>query len=378
VKRLQIVMLGLSITSSWGNGHATTYRALVKALAARGHEILFLERDVPWYAAHRDELTPEGCRVELYQDLPELYGRLERSVREADVVIVGSYVPDGVEVLQWVLSTARGLRVFYDIDTPVTLARLESGEPTYLTRESIPELDAYLSFSGGEALRRLEREYQARVALPLYCSVDPELYSPEEVTPERDLGYLGTYCADRHPTLERLLLEPARRHPGGRFIVAGACYPEQAWPGNVERYEHVPPGEHAKFYSSQRFTLNVTRAHMIEIGHSPSVRLFEAAACGVPIIGDRWTGIEEFFEPGREILIADAADEVLDYLTRMTEVERRTLAWRARQRVLREHTASRRAQELEGYFRRLGVLAPARRALHRPRARVTRQKMVGS
>jgi spore maturation protein CgeB len=374
VKPLQLVMLGLSITSSWGNGHATTYRALVKALGARGHDILFLERDVPWYAAHRDESRPEGCRVELYEDLPELYSRLARSVRDADVVIVGSYVPDGLEVLNWVLETARGLRVFYDIDTPVTLSRLKSGEPTYLTRESIPELDAYLSFSGGEALRRLEREYGARVALPLYCSVDPELYAPSSVTPERDLGYLGTYCADRHPTLERLLLEPARRHPAGRFIVAGACYPEQEWAHNVERVEHVPPGEHARFYGSQRFTLNVTRAHMIEIGHSPSVRLFEAAACGVPIIGDRWTGIEEFFEPGREILTADTPEEVLDYLIRMKELERRGLVRRARERVLREHTGSQRAHELEGYFRQLGVLAP-QNPRSRPRSAT---KMVGS
>jgi spore maturation protein CgeB len=378
VKRLKIVMLGLSITSSWGNGHATTYRALVKGLAARGHDVLFFERDVPWYAAHRDEARPPGCHVELYADLPELYARLARPVREADVVIVGSYVPDGTEVLRWVLDTARGLRVFYDIDTPVTLARLETGEPTYLTRASIPELDAYLSFSGGEALRRLEREYGARVALPLYCSVDPELYAPAAVAPERDLGYLGTYCADRHATLERLLLEPARRHARGRFIVAGACYPEQSWPANVERVEHVPPGEHARFYSSQRFTLNVTRAHMIEIGHSPSVRLFEAAACNVPIIGDHWTGIEEFFEPGREILLAETPAEVLDYLKHMQEPERQAIARRARRRVLDKHTALERAQELEGYFRRLGAFGSARVERLQSRPHATRQKMVGS
>jgi spore maturation protein CgeB len=375
---VKIVMLGLSITSAWGNGHATTYRALVKGLAARGHDIAFFERNVPWYAAHRDQVRPPGCRVELYDDLPELHDRLGRAVRDADVVIVGSYVPDGVEVLRWVLDTARGLRVFYDIDTPVTLARLDSGEPTYLTRANIPELDAYLSFSGGEALRRLEREYGARVALPLYCSVDPKLYAPVAVTAKWDLGYLGTYCADRHPTLERLLLEPARRHADSRFIVAGACYPDQSWPANVARVEHVAPGEHAAFYSSQRFTLNVTRAHMIEIGHSPSVRLFEAAACNVPIIGDHWTGIEEFFEPGREILLAEAGDQVLDYLTHMKESERLAVARRARRRVLREHTAERRAQELEGYLRRLGVAASARVERLKSHPRAAREKMVGS
>jgi spore maturation protein CgeB len=369
--------MGLSITSSWGNGHATTYRALVKALAALGHRVLFLERDVPWYAEHRDQARPEGCRVELYATLEELEATFEREVRDADVVMVGSYVPDGADVLSWVLDTARGLKIFYDIDTPVTLARLQAGEKTYLTREAIPELDAYLSFSGGAALTRLEREYHARVALPLFCSVDPELYAPSDRAPTRDLGYLGTYCADRQGALERLLLEPARRLPRSRFMIAGACYPPEAWPANVERVEHIPPGEHSSFYGSLRYTLNVTRAHMIDVGHSPSVRLFEAAACGVPIIGDVWPGIEDFFEPKREILLASEAAEVEDYLERLSEPERKSIARRARHRVLGEHTALHRARELEGYLRQLGAaqstapsakLAPA----------VARAKLVGS
>ncbi len=369
--------MGLSITSSWGNGHATTYRALVKALAALGHRVLFLERDVPWYAEHRDQARPEGCRVELYRTLEELEATFEREVRDADVVMVGSYVPDGVEVLSWVLDTARGLKIFYDIDTPVTLARLEAGEKTYLTREAIPELDAYLSFSGGAALTRLEREYHARIALPLFCSVDPELYAPSERPPSRDLGYLGTYCADRQAALERLLLEPARRMAERRFIIAGACYPPEAWPANVERVEHVPPGDHSSFYGSLRYTLNVTRAHMIDVGHSPSVRLFEAAACGVPIIGDAWPGIEDFFEPQREILLASEANEVEDYLERLREPERKSIARRARQRVLGEHTALHRARELEGYLRRLGAAQSSPVSAKLP-SEIDRAKMVGS
>lgn len=371
-----MVVMGLSITSSWGNGHATTYRGLMKALKQLGHRVLFLERDVPWYAQHRDLARPEGCRVELYGSRAELEARFEREVREADVVMVGSYVPEGAEVLRWVLDTARGLKLFYDIDTPVTLARLEAGEPTYLTRDAIPELDAYLSFSGGAALTRLEREYGARVAWPLFCSVDPELYKPSNEPPARDLGYLGTYCADRQGALERLLLEPARRLPERSFIIAGACYPAQEWPANVERIEHVPPGAHSSFYGSLRFTLNVTRAHMIDVGHSPSVRLFEAAACGVPIIGDTWPGIEEFFEPKREILIADEAAEVEEYLERLPESERKSIAQRARQRVLGEHTALDRAQELEGYLRRLGAAGSSPVAAKAPA--LASAKMVGS
>lgn len=327
----------------------------MRALSTLGHRVSFLERDVPWYARHRDQAHPEGCVVELYSGLDELEQRFRREVREADVVIVGSYVPDGAEVLRWVLDTAQGLKVFYDIDTPVTLARLEAGEPTYLTREAIPELDAYLSFSGGAALTRLEREYRARTALPLFCSVDPERYAPRDLEKTYDLGYLGTYCADRQAALERLLVEPAKTLPDRRFIVAGACYPDQVWPDNVERVEHVSPGEHPTFYGSLRFTLNVTRAHMIEVGHSPSVRLFEAAACGVPIIGDTWPGIEDFLEPGREILLADESAQIVDYLTRVREPERRAIARRARQRVLAEHTSLHRARQLESYLFRLGA-----------------------
>jgi spore maturation protein CgeB len=379
---LRLVVMGLSITSSWGNGHATTYRALMKALGAFGHDVLFLERNVPWYEAHRDERSPAGCRVELYDELAELDVRFREQVRDADAVMVGSYVPDGPAVLDWVFATARGLRVFYDIDTPVTLARFEANEPTYLSRESIAKLDAYFSFSGGAALTRLEQEYGAKVAWPLYCSVDPEVYAPRTVPRTRDLGYLGTYCADRQPALDRLLTEPARSFKRGRFVVAGACYPPGEWPSNVERIEHIPPGLHSEFYCSQRFTLNVTRAHMVEVGHSPSVRLFEAAACGVPIIGDVWTGIDAFFEPGREILLAESAEQVLDYLTKMKEPERKAIGRRGRERVLEQHTARHRARRLELYLRELGI---GGLAAHAPRSdrhasafEADSTKMVGS
>jgi spore maturation protein CgeB len=357
---LHIVVLGLSITSSWGNGHATTYRALVRALAALGHRVLFLERDMPWYAAHRDELRPQGCRTELYSSLDDLSSRFASAVRSADAVVLGSYVPDGIDVMRWMLRTARGLRLFYDIDTPITLAALARGESTYLARDAIPELDIYLSFTGGPVLRQIEQELGARRALPLYCSVDARAYSPLRRTPVRDLGYLGTYSADRQPVLERLLLEPARALPHGRFVVAGSCFPEQPWPANVERIQHVPPQEHAAFYCSQRFTLNVTRSDMVRCGYSPSVRLFEAAACGVPIISDRWRGIEEFFQPGQEILLADEPAQVLDYLRHSSEADRQRLAQSARARVLKEHTSLHRARQLEQYLYELQAVRPAR------------------
>lgn len=353
-RELDVVFLGLSITSSWGNGHATTYRGLVRELAARGHRVLFLERDVPWYAASRDLPEPPYGETRLYGSLDELRDRFAARVAAADFVVVGSYVPEGIAVGDWATRTAAGATAFYDIDTPVTLAQLARGECGYLSPELIPRYDAYLSFTGGPTLARLERRYGAPFARPLYCSFDPALYRPLPVEPEWDLAYMGTYSADRQPPLDRLLIEPARRLQKARFAVAGPLYPESIrWPANVERIEHLPPEEHARFYNAQRFTLNITRADMVAAGYSPSVRLFEAAACGTPIVSDYWVGLETFFALGEEILIARTPAEVVQYLREIPERERRALGARARARALAAHTAAHRAEELLGYARGL-------------------------
>jgi spore maturation protein CgeB len=349
-RSLRIVILGLSITSSWGNGHATTYRGLVRELVRRGHDLLFLERDVPWYASHRDLAEPPYGRTALYGSVEELQDRFAAEIRDADLVIVGSYVPDGAAVGDWVQRQARGLNAFYDIDTPVTLAKLARGEHEYLRPDQIAGYDLYLSFTGGPTLRRLERDFGSPRARVLYCSVDPELYFREPRPFEWDLGYMGTYSDDRQPTVDELLLEPARRLPEARFIVAGPQYPDGiAWPANVHYQPHLPPAEHRAFYNSQRFTLNVTRADMIAAGWSPSVRLFEAAACGTAIISDRWAGIESLLVPGEEILLAASAGEVVDILRTTSEKQRLKISVRARQRILHEHTAAHRAAQLEGY-----------------------------
>jgi spore maturation protein CgeB len=347
---LNIVVFGLSITSSWGNGHATTYRALIKALERRGHRVVFLERDVPWYRDHRDLAEPPYCRTELYQSLAEVPARFARIVADADLVIVGSYVPDGVAISDWVTTNANGVTAFYDIDTPVTLEGLERGGTEYLAASLVPRFDLYLSFTGGPTLRLIEERYGSPRARALYCSVDPEIHRPLEVEKKWALGYLGTYSPDRQPALERLLVEPAKRLPERRFVVVGAQYPDGLdWPGNVERVAHLPPSAHAEFYCAQEFTLNVTRAAMVAAGHSPSVRLFEAAACAVPIISDRWPGIETIFEPGREIFICDTAEEAVAVLGQTTREERLAVAEAARRRVLACHTADCRAAELESY-----------------------------
>ncbi len=351
---MKIVILGLSITSSWGNGHATTFRGLVRELVRRGHEVLFLERDVPWYASQRDLPRPPYGRTVLYSSLAELRENFAGELAEADCTMVGSYVPEGIEVARWALQVSGGLTSFYDIDTPVTLARLERGECEYLARELIARFDLYLSFTGGPTLDLLEYEYGARAARPLYCSVDPGLYFPEVREQKWALGYLGTYSPDRQPGLETLLLTPACMLPRKQFVVAGPQYPGAiVWPANVQRIEHLPPAEHRAFYNGQRFTLNLTRADMRAAGYSPSVRLFEAAACGTPIITDRWEGLEEFFAPGVDLYLADQAAEVVDLLRELPDEEIERVGERGRARVLSAHTAAHRAAELEGYIREL-------------------------
>ncbi len=214
----------------------------------------------------------------------------------------------------------------------------------------IPDFDLYLSFTGGPFLKRIEKRYGAKRAVPLYCSVDETLYRPIAAKRRWDLSYIGTYSADRQPTLNRLLIETARQRPDMKFAVAGPQYPQDiAWPGNVERLEHVGPEDHAEFYAVSRFTLNVTRRDMIEAGYSPSVRLFEAGACACPVLSDAWDGLATLFKPDRDIVICNNTDDALAALA-MPEPGRRAIAKAARARVLAEHTGEHRARELEDYL----------------------------
>ena len=348
---LKIAILGLSITSSWGNGHAITYRGLMAELVRRGHQVLFLERNMPWYAEHRDLPRTRYGRVELYSDLKELQKRYANDIRSADCVVVGSYVPDGIAVGEWVTSVASGVTAFYDIDTPVTLANVDLDSCEYLNRNVLRKYDVYLSFTGGPILHRIEKVYGSPMARVLYCSIDPTAYFPEYQINRWDLGYIGTYSDDRQPLLNALLVKPARLWKRGRFVVAGPLYPDSiAWPENIERIEHLPPQGHRDFYNGQKFTLNITRADMIKAGYSPSIRLFEAAACATPIITDYWRGLETIFRPDEEILVAETADDVLRFVRDISNEKRCEIGWNARRRVLREHTAAHRAEALERYI----------------------------
>jgi spore maturation protein CgeB len=348
---LNIVIMGLSITSSWGNGHAATYRALAKALSDLGHSITFLERDVPWYREHRDLESPAYCKIGLYGSLIELAQRYSELVRDADLVVLGSYVPDGIAIGEWLTARAIGITAFYDIDTPVTLAGLDNNEIDYITPGLIPRFDLYLSFSGGPALGIIEDVYGSPLARALYCSADLRMHAARRAPPKWSLGYLGTYSADRQPALERLLLTPARQLQDNSFVVAGPKYPDTfGWPDNVTHISHLPPHQHSEFYCSQRYALNVTRSDMKSLGFSPSVRLFEAAACGTPLISDNWPGIETVFSPGTEILIASGPREIVQILKEIPNDRRLSIAANARARLLKEHTPAHRARQLETYY----------------------------
>lgn len=348
--RLKIVIIGLSITSSFDNSHATTYRGLVRELTTRGHDVLFLERHTENHAVHRDLPKPSSGRTELYSTLKELKNRFTDEIRDADVVIVGSCVHQGVEIGEWVSHLARGVTAFYDLDTPTTLANLAKGKADYISAALIARYHVYLSLTGGPTLDYIEEHYHPPMARPLHCAVDANLFYPEVRDINFNLGYMGIYGNDRQPTLERLLIEPARRWNKGKFVVAGPQYPRSLrWPRNVKRITDLPPAKYRAFYNAQRFTLNVAHTNMVVAGYTPNVRLFEAAACGTPIISDAWPGLETFFTPDKEILIAHSADEILIYLQEISELERRRIGYRARERVLAKHTARHRAIELENY-----------------------------
>lgn len=348
---MKTVIYGLTITSSWGNGHATTYRSLARALKRLGHTIRFIEKDVEWYRSNRDLPEPEFCTVRLYDEWEPEAKSLVREAADADAIVIGSYFPDAIAATRMLLEAGYGPLVFYDIDTPITMSHLRAnGRCDYLEASLIPHYSAYLSFTGGPTLRELETRFGSPRAVAFYCSVDPDLYRPREVNPEYrcDLSYLGTYARDRQPKLMRLLNDTAHAMPGSSFIVAGAMYPEKTlWAPNVGRIIHVSPPAHPGFYSSSRFTLNLTRDEMIAAGYSPSVRLFEASACGAAILSDNWAGLDQFLTPGEEVLLPQDTNQVVDILLNFPEEDRLRMGQRARERILAEHTSEHRAREFE-------------------------------
>ncbi|BDG07488.1 CgeB family protein [Anaeromyxobacter paludicola] len=359
---MELVVFGLTVSSSWGNGHATLWRGLAAALARAGHRLHFFERDLPFYRPWRDlDRLPAG-RLVLYRDWAEALPLAREALARCDAALVTSYCPDALPATALVLSEEVPVRAFYDMDSPVTLSRARAGEEVaYVGPAGLGGFDLVLSYAGGPALAALEETFGARRAVPLYGSVDPGVHRPAAPLDRfrADLSYLGTWAADRQAALEALLLEPARRRPARTFAIAGAQYPADfPWRENVLFVHHLPPAEHPAFYCSSSLTLNVTRGPMAAMGFCPSGRLFEAAACGVAALSDRWEGLEGFFEPGREILVARTAEEATAAVDRPAPALR-ALGDAARRRVMAHHTADHRAAELVAYLEE--ARRPARR-----------------
>ncbi|HWK64991.1 MAG TPA: glycosyltransferase [Rhizobiaceae bacterium] len=347
---MKITIFGLTVSSSWGNGHATLWRGLIRAFARRGWNVVFFERDVPYYAGTRDLGHMEDADLVLYADWSAIRQRAAREVADADVAIVTSYCPDALPATQLVLEAPSALRVFYDLDTPVTLSNLKNGQrPEYIGPDGLRGFDLALSYTGGAALDELSSLLGAPKALPFYGHVDPDKHHPEMQDPcfAGDLSYLGTYAEDRQEAIERFLVEPAWRRPECRFVIGGAQYPQDfPWAPNIYFVRHLPPPDHPRFFTSSRLTLNVTRRAMAEMGWCPSGRLFEAAACGAAIVTDVWPGLDSFFAPGWEVLPVDTTEDVIAALN-LTDQELKRLRENARERVLAEHTSDRRATEFE-------------------------------
>jgi spore maturation protein CgeB len=347
---MKLVIFGLTISSSWGNGHATLWRGLSRALIRRGHRVVFFERDVPYYAAHRDFQELPGGSLILYPDWGSAQSRAARELADADVAMVTSYCANALEATQLMLEAGVEVSAFYDLDTPVTLDALRAGEPVpYLGQRALRDYDLVLSYTGGAALDELRDRLGARFVAPLYGHVDPEVHHPVPSNPEfaAELSYLGTYAADRQAALEALFIEPARLLPEHRFMLGGAQYPQDfPWTSNIFFRRHVAPAVHATFYCSSRMTLNVTRRAMAGMGYCPSGRLFEAAACGTAVLSDSWEGLDAFFTPGEEILVASDTAGAVAAISR-SDAEIARVARAARERTLEEHTSDRRARELE-------------------------------
>jgi spore maturation protein CgeB len=348
---MRFVIFGLTVSSSWGNGHATIWRGLCGALGRSGHSVLFYERDVPYYRSHRDLDDPAEYTLRLYANWQMVEAEARHTAQEADCAIVTSYCPDARAAADLILESKAALRVFYDLDTPVTLRSLEKdAEVPYLPVYGLEPFDLVLSYTGGKALQELQSRLGARRVAPLYGCVDTSFY--KRVMPSAqyccDFSYLGTYAEDRQSRLDELFLEPARKAPQLKFCLGGALYPNDfPWISNIHFVRHLPPQEHAAFYSSSKLTLNITRAAMAEMGYCPSGRLFEAAACGTPILSDEWDGLDQFFTPGKEILIAHNAEQVRDAL-KLGSGELQAIAHAAQERVAAEHRAEQRASQLVG------------------------------
>lgn len=347
---MRLSFYGSSLVSSYWNGAATYYRGLLSSLASLGYRITFFEPDAYGRQQHRDIENPNYAQVVVYPASEAgLRAALDQGL-DADIVVKAS----GVGVFDDVLLQAvahdappGSLRLFWDVDAPATLAEIKA-TPDHILRDLLPHLDAVFTYGGGSPVVDAYRRIGARRCLPIYNGLDRSTHFP--VGPEArfaaDLAFLGNRLPDREARVEQFFLKPARLLPDRRFLLGGAGWDDVELPANVSYVGHVASGDHNAFNATPLAVLNVSRQSMADVGFSPATRVFEAAGAGACIITDAWEGIDMFFQPDRELLVARNGEEVARILDRLDEAEAAEIGARALQRARCAHDYRHRAEEV--------------------------------
>ncbi|HKU62245.1 MAG TPA: glycosyltransferase [Gemmatimonadales bacterium] len=349
---LDIAFFGSSLVSAYWNGAATYYRGIIRALARRGHRITFYEPDAYGRQAHRDIPDPPWARVVIYDgEGGDGVARVLEEARAADLLVKASGIGVFDPLLERAVLDIRrsdATVVFWDVDAPATLDRLEQDQDDPF-RRLIPKYDLVFTYGGGEPVIQAYRRLGARRCEPVYNALDPETHHPVPPDPRfrADLGFLGNRLPDREARVDRFFLESARLRPDRRFVLGGSGWGDKALPANVGYVGHVYTRDHNAFNCTPRAVLNVNRESMARYGFSPPTRVFEAAGAGGCLITDAWEGIELFLEPGREVLVAADGLQVAEHLDASGTGDGRAIGERARRRILAEHTYDHRAAQVE-------------------------------
>ncbi|BCS52995.1 glycosyltransferase [Geobacter sp. SVR] len=351
---LSISFFGSSLVSSYWNGAATYYRGLVRALHRQGHRVTFYEPDAYERQSHRDMDDPEWARVVVYPATEEALFRCLEQAHGSDLIIKASGVGVFDELLEQEVVLLKGGTtrvVFWDVDAPATLERITANREDPF-RRLIPRYDMILTYGGGAPVVSAYRSFGARDCVPIYNGLDPDTHFPVPPDPRfsADLSFLGNRLPDRERRVEDFFLSVAGHLPGRKFLLAGSGWADK-WRGeNISYLGHLGTRDHNAFNCSPRAILNISRSSMAHNGFSPATRVFEAAGAGACIITDRWEGIEHFFEPDSEIMVAGSGGEVAEILERLTPERAALVGKRALARVRAEHTYAHRARQFETIF----------------------------
>lgn len=352
---MKIAFYGSSLLSSYWNGAATYYRGILRALAARGHDITFYEPDAFDRQQHRDIDPPDYARVVVYPATDDGLRGVLAQAGAADVVVKANGV--GVfdrELLEGIIAHARddALTIFWDVDAAATLDEMRA-DPAHPVRAALPSLDMVLTYGGGDPVVDAYRAFGAAQCVPIYNALDPQTHHP--VAPDAcfacDLAFLGNRLPDREARVEEFFLRPAAAMPERSFLIGGNGWDTKAMPANVRHRGHVFTAEHNAFNCTPRAVLNVARDSMAHVGFSPATRVFEAAGAAACLITDAWEGIEMFLTPGSEVLVARDAKDVAEHLVALTPERAQAIGEAAMARVRREHTYDLRGAQVDALLR---------------------------